>query len=148
MRMRRRKSSAVDGSVMMSPLIDCVFLLLIFFLVTSILKRYERQIPVTLADPTASVAAQVRSDAYLLGLSTDGRLHHEAGRDENGIVLFVPAADVSGMLAELVATRGGDAPIELVVEQRTPFQRVINTLDTLQHHGLTQVRSRVRDGEL
>jgi len=56
MRMRRKRKSGGEAEVMLSPLIDCVFLLLIFFLVTSIIKRYERQIPVTLADPTASVS--------------------------------------------------------------------------------------------
>ena len=34
--------------VQMSPLIDCVFLLLIFFLVTTMMKKWEMQIPLTL----------------------------------------------------------------------------------------------------
>ena len=148
MRMRKRKKSGDDAEVMLSPLIDCVFLLLIFFLVTSIIKRYERQIPVTLADPTASVAVEMRSDAYQLGLSKEGRVFQEAGRHKSGVVRFVPVGDVDGLLGELVTTRGFDVPIELVVEHRTPFQTVIDFLDRLQHAGLTQVRSRVRDGEL
>jgi len=148
MRMRRKKNTGADAEVMLSPLIDCVFLLLIFFLVTSIIKRYERQIPVTLADPTASVSAELQSDAYLLGLGSEGRVYREVGRDERGIVQFEPVSDVPGLLSELVTTRGGEAPIELVVEQQTPFQRVIDLLDRMQDAGLTQVRSRVRNGEL
>ena len=34
--------------VQMSPLIDCVFLLLIFFLVTTMMKKWEMQIPLSL----------------------------------------------------------------------------------------------------
>ena len=33
--------------VQMSPLIDCVFLLLIFFLVTTMMKKWEMQIPLS-----------------------------------------------------------------------------------------------------
>jgi len=148
MRLRDRKRGGGEADVLMSPLIDCVFLLLIFFLVTSQLKRYERQIPVTIADPTASVSEQVRSDAYLIGLDIDGRLHREAGRDEMGIVQFQPVGDLDAALSALVAERGGDAPVELVVEAQTPTQTVIDVLDTLQEAGLRQVRSRVRDGQL
>ena len=36
--------------VQMSPLIDCVFLLLIFFLVTTMMKKWEMQIPLTYND--------------------------------------------------------------------------------------------------
>ncbi|MEM1213144.1 MAG: biopolymer transporter ExbD [Planctomycetota bacterium] len=145
---KSRGGGGDDAEVMLSPLIDCVFLLLIFFLVTSVLKRYERMIPVTLADPTAAVAVVADSDAYLLGLAADGTVHREAGRDERGIVRFVVVSDPVSLASEMVSTRGPDAPIELVVEQQTPFQTVIDFLDALQHAGLTRVRSRVRDGEL
>ncbi len=148
MRMRRRKKSGDDADVMMSPLIDCVFLLLIFFLVTSVLKRWERQIPVTLADPTASIAAEIRSDAYLLGLSIDGQVYQENGRNNIGIVQFAPVSNLEAVLTSLIAERGPNLPIELVVEQDTPFQTVIDMLDRLQDLGLTQVRSRIRDGQL
>ena len=148
MRMRKRKKSGDGAAVSMTPLIDCVFLLLIFFLVTSMIKRYERQIPVTLADPTASVADVARADVYVLGLDREGRVYREAGRSRTGIVQFEPIADLPAMLRGLIAERGGGSPVELIVEERTPFQTVIDVLDTLQHHGLERVRSRIRDGDI
>ncbi len=148
MRMRRRKRSNTEAAVMMSPLIDCVFLLLIFFLATSMIKRWERQIPVTLADPTASVSKQVQADTYALGLSQDGSVHRESGRTESGVMRFERVEQVSPMLITLITERGANAPVELVVEQYTPFQTVINVLDMLQHHGLSHVRTRMRDGKL
>jgi len=60
--MRRKRSidqalrEGSDEAVAMSPLIDCVFLLLIFFLVTSMLKRKEMLIPIRLPDQSAAVA--------------------------------------------------------------------------------------------
>ncbi len=148
MRIRRNKKNDETPAILLSPLIDCVFLLLIFFLVTSMFKRWERQIPVTLADPTASVAEEVRSDAVMLGLSVDGRVFREAGRDKVGIIRFAPVADVPALIDDLVRSRGPQTPVELVVEQETPFQTVIDVLDVLEHHGLEKVRSRVRDGKL
>ncbi len=130
----------------MSPLIDCVFLLLIFFLVTSQLKRYERQIPVLLADPTASLSVEVAESAFRLGLNQGGQLFQENGRDPTGRVLFVPVEDAEVFLRELRAERGADTPIELVADEQAPFQTVIDTLDALQLTGFNQVRSRIRAG--
>ncbi len=132
----------------MTPLIDCVFLLLIFFLVTSQLKRWERQIPVSLADPTASVSAEMRSDAFSMGLSSDNRVFKENGRDDNGVLQFTDVGDVDVFISELIGQRGANSPIELVVEEKTPFQTVIDLLDRLQLAGLDQVRSRMRNGKL
>ena len=133
----------------MTPLIDCVFLLLIFFLVTSMIKRYERMIPVTLADPTAAVSREAHADAYLLGLNREGVVYRQSGQStKTGVVQFEPVGDLPGMLRAFIAERGADAPVELVVEEQTPFQTVIEVLDTLQHHGLERVRSRIRDGKL
>ena len=55
-RRRRRWFDHEEIEVEMTPLIDCVFLLLIFFLVTTMLKKLEKQIPVVLPDPTLSLA--------------------------------------------------------------------------------------------
>ena len=46
--------------VQMSPLIDCVFLLLIFFLVTTMMKKWEMQIPLTLPTMTSSLYHSIR----------------------------------------------------------------------------------------
>lgn len=46
MRLPLDEEEKVD--IQMSPLIDCVFLLLIFFLVTTMMKKWEMQIPLSL----------------------------------------------------------------------------------------------------
>ncbi len=150
MRLRRKKAGAMDGGVPMTPLIDCVFLLLIFFLVTSQLKRFERQIPITLADPTASVGLVARADAFSLGLGSDRRLYREAGRDNNGVLTFagIADADLEPFLESLVVERGRVPPVELVVEAETDFQDVIDLLDRLQLLGFFEVRPRMRNGDI
>lgn len=148
MRKRRRRHHEDDAEVAMSPLIDCVFLLLIFFLVTSMIKRSERQIPVTLADPTAAVAAEGDEDVFRIGIDLEGNLFEEHGRNNYGVVRFRAIDDLPVYLRDLAAERGADQPIELVVERETPFQTVIETLDVFELQGFDNVRSRVRPGRI
>ncbi len=145
---KRTQGSNSDAAVMMSPLIDCVFLLLIFFLVTSIIKRYERQIPIQLADPAADVASDIRSDAYRIALSAEGKVFREVGQSGRGRVVFEPVSSPDQLIADIIASQGPDAAVELVVEEQAPFQTVIDLLDAFQNAGLSQVRSRIRDGNI
>lgn len=144
--MRMRRTENEEAEVAMSPLIDCVFLLLIFFLVTSMIKRSERQIPVTLADPTAAVSEADHDDVFRVGIDESGDHFAQAGRNRFGKMSFTPIADLPTYLRDLAAQRGPDRPIELVVERDTPFQTVIDTLDVFELQGFDNVRSRVRPG--
>lgn len=73
MRRKRRLDTGDSAEVPMSPLIDCVFLLLIFFLVTSMLKRKEMLIPIQLPDQTAAVADTPEDNILIIGLDEEGR---------------------------------------------------------------------------
>ncbi len=146
--MRLKRANRDDAEVPLSPLIDCVFLLLIFFLVTSMLKRFERQIPVTLADPTAAVAADSEEDVFLMGIDRDGRVYAQNGKDRYGVVQFEPVGETAAYLQTLADQRGAARPVELVVERMTPFQTVIDTLDVFELQGFDNVRSRVRPGRI
>lgn len=152
MRMRAREEE--DDFVNMSPLIDCVFLLLIFFLVTSMIKRSERQIPVTLADPTAAVTETAEELALRYGIDTTGQVYTEADRDRFGKIQFAPldrdlAEHLAGVASQLSTDVGmTERPIELIIERETPFQMVIDTLDLFELQGFDNVRSRVRYGQI
>lgn len=55
--------------VQMAPLIDCVFLLLMFFLVTSVLKKVEFEVPLNL--PAAARTIQAAPAPELILISVD-----------------------------------------------------------------------------
>lgn len=143
--MRKRKRSGEGAEVLMSPLIDCVFLLLIFFLVTSMIKRYERLIPITLADPTAAVDTHVEEDVYQLAIGNDGRLYAQAGRANWGAYHFKPVANMSPFLDALLAKGGNDHPIQVRIDRDVPFQTVIRYQDLLELRSFRNVRFRVSD---
>ena len=60
-----------EPEVSMSPLIDCVFLLLIFFLVSTMTKVKSRDIPVNL--PTSEAAVKLKPDdkQAIVGIDMD-----------------------------------------------------------------------------
>jgi len=144
MRMRRKKRSD-KVAVLMTPLIDCVFLLLIFFLVTGMLKRYERLIPITLADPSAAIDQEIEEDVYQLAMDRFGNLSTEIGRGGWGAVEFAPIDDVAAFFADLAIERGPHRPIQVRVEPGTPFQNVIHMQDLLEINQFQNFRFRIAD---
>ncbi len=71
-RMRRR-----EAEVNMSPLIDLVFLLLIFFMVTT---SFVRETGVEVARPSASTATLTKAGNILIAVSQDGNIFFDKKR--------------------------------------------------------------------
>ena len=77
---RFRDSSEDDGGeagVDMSPLIDCVFILLIFFIVTT---TFVEETGVDVERPEAATASSLDKNSILIALEADGSVVH-AGRE-------------------------------------------------------------------
>ena len=68
---KRERSIEVDDALNLTPMIDCVFLLLIFFMVTTVFKQ-----PYTLvvALPEAQQAQVVEEKKLVASISADGRM--------------------------------------------------------------------------
>lgn len=146
----RRPADEDDAEVPMSPLIDCVFLLLIFFLVTTMFKRYEKQIPVRMPSMNSSVAPVGAEDVAILGLNRDGAVLRDSGRrDRYGAVEYEPVKDLAVYLLELRRTRDPTLALRFAAERDTPFQTVIDALDVAQLQGFSnvEVRTRPESGE-
>jgi len=148
MKKRQRRRNSADCEVILSPLIDCVFLLLIFFLVTSMIKRFERQIPVSLSDGTSSINVEASDDSFPIGVSRDGVMYGPDRRNQYGVMGFKPLGDPDGFLRAVLAERGSEAPVTVNVEKGTRFQEVIKAQDRLEIIGFKQVRFRIRDAAL
>lgn len=70
--MRLNLDDGDDVTVDMGPLIDCVFLLLIFFLVSTTMKKSEQEIPVDLPEPAISAVASTAMNVHLLVVDAKG----------------------------------------------------------------------------
>lgn len=148
MRRRRRSTGPEDpAEVPMSPLIDCVFLLLIFFLVTTIIKRKEKQIKIEMPDSTASVAVEAKLDIIKIGLTVEGTHQLATTKNYNGVMQWAPIDNLTIYLKKQVDDHGTSffsKPIQISADRNTPFQKAIDTLDLLKLQGFTTVSIKTR----
>jgi biopolymer transport protein ExbD len=73
MRIRRREHPAEDFQ--MAPLIDMVFLLLVFFMCVSSLSQAQRRVPVELPESMESRVPEDLSDRAAITLLAGGEIH-------------------------------------------------------------------------
>ena len=58
----------------LSPMIDCVFILLIFFIVTTVFVK-EPKVPVS--DPTATTAEQLEKNSIIFAVTADNKVFYD-----------------------------------------------------------------------
>jgi biopolymer transport protein ExbD len=148
MRRRRRATGPEEpAEVPMSPLIDCVFLLLIFFLVTTIIKRKEKQITIEMPDSTASVAVEAQQQIIKIGLTVEGTHQLAKMKNHQGVMQWAPIENLTVYLKKQVEDHGVtffSKPIQISADRNTPFQKAIDTLDLLKLQGFTTVSIKTR----
>jgi biopolymer transport protein ExbD len=130
-----------DG-IDLAPLIDCVFLLLIFFMVTTTFGRPSQTrddgvLELLLALPVATAATHVApSDADLvIGLDSEGDAYL-GGR------LVDPAA-LNARL-ETLANENPNAHVRIEADSTATHQQLVHVLDLCQFVGLWNVGLRTR----
>jgi biopolymer transport protein ExbD len=142
-----RKKRQVNAEVPMSPLIDCVFLLLIFFLVTTMLKKTEKQIPIVMPESDLALAIEADSEVLTLGVDLDGNVYlGQRGSTSDQMITYEPLDDLVLFLKNLSSEQGDQKPIQLAVDRNTETQTVIQLLDIFQLQGFENVFVRIRDG--
>ena len=133
--MQFRKQTSEPVQVNMTPLIDVVFLLLIFFMVTTSFP--DQQLSLQL--PTASSSEpreQQRDSIFSLALFADGRIQLD-DREIQG------AEDLKIQLQQLLENHPEPALL-IRAEQETPHQQLVMALDTARQLGIQQLRIATR----
>jgi len=77
--MRIRMEQPEDAGFMMTPMIDMVFLLLVFFMCASQLSQVQ-SIPLEIPTATEAVVPKERPDRFVVNITRDGRIY--GGTDE------------------------------------------------------------------
>ena len=146
--MRIRKNDDDDVTLEMSPLIDCVFLLLIFFLVTTMMKKLEKQIPIEVPDPAVTISEKMDARRVILAIGKDGSYYSAERRMQDGRPEFRNVPDVDKFVENLgrITQNGGEEiNVRLYADPDVEFQTVIEMLDKLQINHLNKVDVRMRD---
>lgn len=134
--MRVRSAADDEPEVSMSPLIDAVFLLLIFFLVATMYKKQNKDIDIV---PPESISAHrlIADDkAVMIGIDRQGVFYYQGQ----------PAS--SNQLHDHLRTLALVDPnrqIRLDADEYTPFEHVVEVLNICQFRGLHNVGIRTYD---
>ena len=121
----------------MTPMIDVVFLLIIFFLVSSHLARQENRLPLEL--PVASTFDPVDPDKAPLTISVDPQARWLVSGD------VVDLSSVRAILSDLKANQGADAAIRIRTDGAVEYKQVEPLLREAALAGITDAAIAVRE---
>ena len=127
--MKRRIQRQIDDSgvdVNLSPLIDCVFLLLIFFIVTTV---FVEETGVEVNRPRAASAQNLDKQSILIAIQTDGTVVY-GGRD-------IGVAGVRGVVARQL--REKDAPVIILADGASETATLVDVIDEAKLAGAERV---------
>lgn len=137
MNFRPQRSRRGDPSLDLTPLIDVVFLLLIFFLVTASFAQQDRSlVPVDLPDGTSGEAGAV-SERATIYLEADGTFSFVANEGEDAVT----GLDVRTLRSELEALHATapDRPLHLRGDREARYGEVMQLLDLARQIGFRRV---------
>jgi biopolymer transport protein ExbD len=110
----------------MSPLIDCVFLLLIFFIVTTV---FVEETGVDIQKPQASSAVDLERNSILIAVTSEGLVVY--GGREIGI------GGVRGIVARQLRER--DVPVIILADGDARTASLVDVIDECRLAGARQV---------
>ena len=117
-------SKGVD--VNMSPLIDCVFLLLIFFIVTTV---FVEETGVAVQKPQATSAVDLDRNSIQIAVTSDGRVMY-GGRE-------IGVGGVRGVVARQLRER--EVPVIILADADARTAPVVDVIDECRLAGARQV---------
>jgi biopolymer transport protein ExbD len=129
LRKRQRQRPIVN----LTPLIDVVFLLLIFFMVSTTFDTQSR-IKITLPEIESQVPEDEFQDRILVQIAADGSMSLNNSME---LVSSTPTV-LKRAMAEIAEGRT-DIPVIVKVDRDAPFQAAMTVMDVSGQLGLTEI---------
>ena len=122
-----RKSSAL-GSLSLTPLIDIVFLLLIFFLVSTRFAEEDRELDVVLPSASEALPLVVKPKQVFVNIDQDGTYFVEGKqlRDDG----------LETTLRQIVANHPHDSSVKIYADRQTRCQSLITVMNLCNRVGI------------
>lgn len=123
-----------EAGIDISPLIDCIFILLLFFIVTT---TFVEETGVEVDKPQAASAAQLEKNSVLLALTAEGKVVF-GGRE-------IGVGGVRSVVARMIEKE--DLPVIIQVDQAVPSGMLVRVIDEAKLAGASKVNLATRRGE-
>ena len=146
--MRIRKPEDEPFEINLIPMIDCMLVIIIFFLVATTLKQKETdkekdqdpakptpELAVVLPDSLAELSAASPPDVFVIGLDGSGRVF----LPRLDAHLPVDQARLHQEVRRLARTEGAEARVRIDADRGARFEEVVRILDLCAFEGLRHV---------
>ncbi|MGI9466286.1 MAG: ExbD/TolR family protein [Rubripirellula sp.] len=136
--MAKIKRSSIASTLSLTPLIDVVFLLLIFFLVTSEFEEEERRLDIVLPTATSAVPMTSKPREVVIDINSEGELYLSGkATDLSGLQLFLEAAVSNNPTNQTVIIRA---------DRTAAFQPVVSVMDVCNRTGVSDYSVTTKEG--
>ena len=119
-------TGAQVGEINISPLIDIVFILLIFFIVTTV---FVEETGVDIEKPRAAAQEDLDRESILIGVTSEGGVYH-AGRE-------IGVGGVRAVVSRLLKVES--VPVVIQADRRTDTEKTVAVLDEAKLAGAERV---------
>jgi len=120
--MKRRESLGLD----LTPVIDVIFILLIFFIVTSVFKKEELALILDLPSSNAK-EMEVEKEQVFIELN------------QNKLAIKGIEVSFESLEDNLKAISNKDKPVIVRIDKKVEYERVVKVLDLLQKYNLSNL---------
>jgi len=121
-----KRSKSGGGGIDLTPIVDVVFNLLIFFAVTLSFAATSGGINVKL--PTASSADPVETEEITVNMTEDGKLFYND-----------TSVDLAGLAEKLKEVKNKESIIIIRADSTVPHGKVVQVMDTVKSEGLSKI---------
>ena len=133
--MRRSRASRREATVELTPLIDVVFLLLIFFMVST---SFVQNQALNVDFPQANGVAQPNQDLYInVVVQQNGR--YEIDGDVVADISLKGLANTLRAIVEKTTVKSKDLPVVISADASATHQAVVRVMDACAQVGLSKI---------
>ena len=132
--MKVKKPEEEPFEIMLIPMIDCMLVLIIFFLVATTLKMTEKELPVELPSAAGAIVAEQVPDLLVIGVDREGKPYLA----NEGIIEPVDTERLHQRLREAARVNPGQR-VRIDGDRNARFEDVVRVMDLCQFEGLKNV---------
>ena len=132
--MRVRKPEDEPFEIMLIPMIDCMLVIIIFFLVATTLKNKQQELPLQLPDARAALTVVQPPDVFVIGVDKTGNIF--LGNDN-----LMEPVDNERLHRELrqLAQNSPERKVRIDADRNVRFEEVLRVVDQCTFEGLRNV---------
>ncbi|MEM7679216.1 MAG: biopolymer transporter ExbD [Myxococcota bacterium] len=126
--MRARKKSDGEQGIDISPLIDMVFILLIFFMVST---TFQKDMDIDISRPKASSATRSSTKAIRIFIAADGTTYMDGQPIRSWMI--------QSRVRDLLETGNADESVLVVTDGSVPTRKLVEVVDQCRMAGAKDV---------